>query len=119
MDVSALPIRAADFAVDDFVIQALRSYVQEVSEKFALELDTLEDISIAENFRDFTSGFNTGFGLQDRLDVSELAAGVTPQVLHGGQLGSHVIFRRSRITQFGHQDQSEPRNEARYTIGTS
>lgn len=116
MDVSALPICAADFAIDDFFIQALRSYVQEVSETFALKLDTLEGISIAENFRGFTNGFDTGFGPQDRLDVSELAAGVTPQVLRDGQLGSHVILRRSRINLFGRREQSEPRNEARYTI---
>lgn len=116
MGASALPINVADSTIDQSVIKALRSYVQEISERFALELDTLEGITIADNFRGFTNEFDTGFGPQDRPDVSELAVGVTPQVLRDGQLRSHVILPRLILTAFLRQDQSEARKDARYTI---
>lgn len=97
-------------------IQALLDYVREVSQSITLELDTLEGISIAENYRDFTKGFDTGFGPQDRLDVSDLAVGVTPLVLRKGQLGSHIIFPSSITAAFGCPGQPMLKGDALYTI---
>lgn len=91
MDSGALPIRIADFAIDEAVVQAIRDCVREATASFALELDTLEAISIAEDYRNFTNQFDTGFGPQDRVEVSDTGVGVTPEVLRHGHVLSHVI----------------------------
>jgi hypothetical protein len=116
MDSNTLPVHLVDFTTDESVVQALRSYVQDVSQRFALELDTLEGISGADDFRGYANKFQTGFGPQDRPDVSDFAVGFTPEVLRDGRLGSHVILQRSIIAAFGRQDKSEPRERALYTV---
>ena len=82
MDVDALPIVQKTFATDGFAIQVLRGYVQELRRAFALELHTLEGISIAE-ISALSPGFDTVFGPRDRPGVSELAAGVNLECCAG------------------------------------
>jgi hypothetical protein len=107
VDTNALPVDTSAGPVDVTVVESLRKYVLEISQRFALELDTREGISIADQFRAFTRNFDTGFGPQDSPDVSDVAVGLTPLVLRNGQLGSHVILPKSIITAFASQPQSE------------
>jgi hypothetical protein len=116
MSSSVLPVHLADFTIDESSVQSLRSYVQEVARSFELKLDTLEGLSIANDFRGFTREFDTGFGPQDRPDVSDHAVGVTLQMLRKEQLGSHIILAGPSISAFGDQEQSVKRDEARYII---
>jgi hypothetical protein len=116
MDPHAIPISAVDFTPDETVVQDLREYIQRTAKGFGLDLGGLEGISIAENMRAFTRGFDTGFGTKEQPDISESAVGFTPEVLRDGRLGSHVILSRSIITAFAPQQGSQLKDEARYTI---
>jgi len=73
VDTNALAVDTAAGPVDVAVVESLRKYVGEISQRFGLELNTLEGISIADQFKAFTGTFDTGFGPQDSPDVSDTA----------------------------------------------
>lgn len=87
--------------------------------RFALELESLEGITIFGDYQRGVSEFETGFENNDGLSASNEGAvgvGMTPLVLRDGVLRSHVLLPRQVAEKACTQDASGHARKARYTV---
>jgi hypothetical protein len=96
--------------------EAISSFVSACKTEFSLALDALISVAFVADFSAFCQNFDDGFGANDPPDPSDLAVGITPELLVEGELRSQVILPASVAERFRRPHSTQDRLEANYIL---
>jgi hypothetical protein len=96
--------------------EAISSFVSACKTEFALALYALNSVTFVAEFSAFCQNFDTGFGTNDPPDPSELAVGITPELLVQGELRSQIILPASVAERFRRPRSMQDRTETNYIL---
>jgi hypothetical protein len=75
----------------------IRERLESLQNLYSFDLSGLEGVTVAENYTKFLASFDTGFEGEEILTASSggnTGVGITPEVLRGGFVRSHIILPR-------------------------
>lgn len=118
MEIPAPPIKCEGFSPEQSFVESIQLFIADAARQFDLNLQDLEAVTIAEDYKTALGAFDTGFGPQEKIPVSRgsgVCIGMTPEVFRAGRLRSHVILPH-QIAKGLLQADGQSKNEARYAV---
>lgn len=116
--MKSVSIFADGFTPEEASIVFVQQLIASGIANLGLNLDLLEGITILADYQRGVSQFDTGFedGALSASEGSVVGVGMTPLVLRGGVLKSHILLPRKIVDDANIQDHSEQARKARYAI---